>query len=403
MTKKKTGAVEIKKSIKEFAGKILTDNILSYWIKNTVDDENGGFYGRVSDKNIPDSKADKGLILNARILWTFSCAARKTDNKEYLEIAGRAYSYLLQYFYDPIYKGFYWKVDCTGKPVETKKQIYAQAFVIYALSEYFKIKPSQECLEKAVETFNAIEEYSFDRKKQGYFEAFDHEWQPLDDLRLSNKDMNEKKTMNTHLHILEGYTNLYRINKSGSLKPALSEMLDVFSDHIIDKNDFHFNLFFDENWKVKSNKISFGHDIEGSWLLLEAAEVLDVKKLTEKFREIAVKMADVCIPGINSLGGLSQDIERGEQVRNGEVEWWVQAEAVVGFLNAYKISGDEKYLETAHNLVKYIDKYVIDHQSGEWHNRISANGSPVKGEDKAGFWKCPYHNSRMCFEILDRL
>jgi cellobiose epimerase len=391
------------KKMKEFAKKILTENILSYWLEKTVDNENGGFFGRVTDKNIPDTKSDKGLILNARILWTFSCAARILSDDKYKKAADRAYDFILENFYDPIYRGFYWKVDYEGKSIDTKKQIYAQAFVIYALSEYYKINPSQICLEKAVETFNAIEEHSFDRSKGGYFEAFDREWKPLGDLRLSDKDMNEKKTMNTHLHILEGYTNLYRINRSGSLKTALNELLDVFYDHIIDKNDHHFNLFFDENWNIKSNKISFGHDIEGSWLLLEAAEVLEISKLVKKFKDMAVKMAEVCIPGINSLGGLSQDIERGAHMHDGEVEWWVQAEAVVGYINAYQITGNEKYLNLAKNLVQYIDKNVIDHTSGEWHGRLSANGKPVKGEDKVGFWKCPYHNSRMCFEIIGRL
>lgn len=394
---------DIKVKLKEFAKDVLVNNILSYWIDITVDKANGGFFGKVSEKNIPDTKADKGLILNARILWTFSAAFRKLGDKIYKEMADRAYSYLLQYFYDPIYRGFYWKIDYKGKPVETKKQIYAQAFVIYALSEYYKINPSQECLEKVVETFNAIEEHSFDRNKLGYFEAFDREWKITEDLRLSNKDMNEKKSMNTHLHVLEGYTNLYRINKSGGLKTALTELLDVFYDHIIDKKDYHFNLFFDENWNVKSDKISFGHDIEGSWLLLEAAEVVELTKIVERFKETAVKMAEGCIPAINSLGGLSQDIRRGEDMHDDEVEWWVQAEGVVGFINAYQITGDIKYLAIANNLTDYINKFVIDHKGGEWFNRISANGKPGKGGEKAGFWKCPYHNSRMCFEILDRL
>jgi len=391
---------EILDKLYEFAQKELLNNILPYWSLKTIDTYNEGFIGKIDEKNHSDFNADKGLILNARILWTFSAVSGKINDLLYKNLASRAFDYILRFFYDKEYNGFYWKLNYKGIPIETKKQIYAQAFVIYALSEYYLLTDSQESLNKAIETFALIEKYSYDNIFNGYLEAFDREWRLIDDLRLSTKDMNEKKTMNTHLHILEAYTNLFRIYKNDELKNKIIGLLDIFYDHILDKSDYHYNLFFDEEWNLKSNLISFGHDIEGSWLMLEAAETIGDQNLIEKFKSVAVKMADACLEGIYLSGALSQDVERGKNILSRETEWWVQAEAVVGFFFAYKVSGRIDFLETAYKVAQFIQDYIVDREYGEWVNLVSSNGEAIPGNDKVGFWKCPYHNARMCIELM---
>ncbi len=388
--------------LKTFAQNELYKNILPFWSNNTVDEKNGGFVGKIDEDKHIDFNSDKGLILNARILWTFSAACRRNNDEIFRKLADRAYNYIIHFFYDKEYKGFFWKLDYKGNPADTKKQVYAEAFVIYALSEYYLLTGLKECLDKAIETFELIEKYSFDPLKKGYFEAFDRKWQEIGDLRLSTKDMNEKKTMNTHLHVLEAYTNFYRIYKNEKLKNKIISLLEVFYDCILDKADFHYNLFFDENWNLKSDNISYGHDIEGSWLMLEAAEVIEDEELINKFKQVAINMAQACLEGIHPSGSLSHDVKRNSEKFSKDTEWWVQAEAVVGFHNAYKLSGKQVFLNTSINTANFIQKYIIDPVNGEWFGLVTVSGERIKGQDKAGFWKCPYHNARMCLEILER-
>jgi cellobiose epimerase len=394
---------KLKSDLSLFAVQQLKENIIPFWLKNSIDNNNDGFYGRIDEENHADENSDKGLILNARILWTFSAVSRILNHPDYKKMADRAYDYILKYFYDSSNKGFYWKLDYKGNPKDTKKQIYALAFVIYALSEYYQLTGNKDCLNKAIETFEIIEQHSFDNKLNGYFEAFSKDWQLIEDLRLSDKDMNEKKTMNTHLHILEAYTNLYRVYKNDQVREKIKNLLNVFSKHIINKSDYHYELFFDEYWHVKSDKISYGHDIEGSWLMLEAAEVIGDKDLIVKFKEIAVAMANACLPGINPSSALSHDVERGKSSFSKDVEWWVEAEAVVGFYNAYQVSGKLDFLLSANKITTFINDYIVDHKKGEWNNQVSITGELIKGHDKAGFWKCPYHNVRMCLELMSRI
>ncbi len=269
-------------SLRKEMAEDLTQNILPYWMNKMVDEQHGGFYGRRDGHDVLDAKADKGIILNTRILWTFSNAINtlsKDDSIEksvidtYRKTADRAYDFIVRYFLDSEKEGVYWMVSFDGKPVNTKKQIYAQAFCIYAMSEYYLATQKKEARDLAIELFNLVEQHSFDTIDNGYFEAFDRHWNLLEDLRLSEKDANEKKTMNTHLHVLEAYTNLYCCWKDEKLHHQLHNLILVFCDQIID-TEFHFQLFFDEHWNIKNHPISYGHDVEGSWLLYEAAEVL---------------------------------------------------------------------------------------------------------------------------------
>jgi len=377
----------------------LTGNILPFWMDQTVDHVRGGFLGQIDfqGRNVPD--ANKGAILNARILWTFSAAYRHLQKSEYLETAKRAYSYIRNHFIDRTYGGVYWELDFEGRPLGTKKQIYALAFTIYGFTEYHMITGDEEALKLAVEMYEAIEKHSFDRERNGYFEAFSREWKPISDLRLSEKDQNENKTMNTHLHILEAYTNLFRVWKDQKLHDRLVNLIRLFMDKFISPEG-HLKLFFDDDWNLKSNFISFGHDIECSWLLREAAEVAGDEKLEEQCRGLAVRIAAENLKGIDEDGGLCYEYFPDEERYDRDKHWWPQAEAIVGYYHAFRISGESVYLQQAINTWRFVQRFLVDTVNGEWHWSVNEEGLPNTGEEKAGFWKCPYHNSRACLELL---
>lgn len=395
-----TPPIDLQKDIAEFTD-VLENNILAFWSAEMTDHNGEGFIGRIDGENNKHPDADRSVILNTRILWTFSAAWQHFRDEQYLQLAGRAFDYLLKYFYDKRHGGVYWAVDAHGKVTEPKKQIYAQAFMIYALSEYCRVSHDTRALELAVSIFSLIERYSFDRKQNGYLEAFDQEWNLLEDLRLSDKDANEKKTLNTHLHILEAYTNLFRIWPSSSLYDALKNLIQLFRDRFINDQG-HFKLFFDENWNSRSDKISYGHDIEGSWLLYEAAEVLGDRALLAEIRQPVLLMADTFVQeGLRKDGGVFNDSEHGQY--DGEIHWWPQAEAMVGLANAWQLTGEPHYLDLLSQVWQFTKEHIIDQENGEWFWGIDAAGQVLKNEDKAGPWKCPYHNSRALLELIKRL
>ena len=385
----------------ELSGEL--SNILQFWSEKTPDKVNGGFYGKIDNDNHVTPEAPKGSVLNARILWTFSAAFNQNPNPSYLEIATRAYHYIITHIIDKQYGGVYWSVDYKGNPLDTKKQVYANAFAIYALSEFYKASGIEAAKQEAIDLFYLLVESAYDTVKTGYFEAFTKDWQPIDDLRLSAKDANEKKTMNTHLHVLEGYTNLYRIWPDKALGEHISLLLNNFFDHFIDHQTHHLVLFFDEDWNRRSDLVSYGHDIEATWLLLEAAEVIGDDVMMERIKKISIGIADATITGLDSDGGLWYEYEPADDHLIKEKHWWVQAEAMIGFFNAWQISGDEKYLDLSIKNWGFVKAKILDPVHGEWFWGIKQDGGVMQSEDKVGIWKCPYHNSRACLEIIKRI
>ncbi len=380
----------------------LTADILPFWMEKMTDRENGGFYGRITGTGIVMPQAEKGAVLNARILWTFSAAYRLLGKAEYLQTATRAKRYLIDRFYDKEQGGVYWSLDCKGNPLDTKKQIYALGFAIYGLSEYSRATGDTEALDYAVRLFESIERYSFDPVKNGYCEALTRDWQPIADMRLSEKDANERKTMNTHLHILEPYTNLYRVWKEARLEKQLRNLLTLFAEKIVDPATGHLRLFFDDDWNSKYNIISYGHDIEASWLMDEAAGVLGDEALTARLEPTVKAIAKAADEGLSPAGALRYETRLDKGVTNGDLHWWVQAENVVGHVNLYRRFGDNIALQKAIRCWAFIERYLIDREGGEWHWSLRADGTVNTEDDKAGFWKCPYHNSRMCMEVMER-
>lgn len=378
-------------------------DLLAWWMQHMSDRERGGFFGQMKGDGTLMPDADRGMVMLARVLWTFSEAGHLYGNPAYRVAADQACDYLLEYGWDKVYGGIFWSLDAQGQPVETRKQVYAQAFALYGLAAHHRLTGRAVSLDRALELFDLIERFSLDQKKGGYFEAFSRTWEPIDDLRLSEKDANEAKTMNTHLHVMEAYSTLYQVTREARVGKALSNLIQLFLEKFIAPAPARQHLFFDENWNLKSQTVSYGHDIECSWLLVEAAESLGDAELLATSRGVAVRMArEVWEKGLDTDGGIFNEYHPAHGL-NAEKHWWPQAEAMVGFMNAWQLSGDPRYLTASEGVWKFITSWLKDPVHGEWHWRVDENHEPVLSEDKAGPWKGPYHNVRACMEMWRRL
>jgi mannobiose 2-epimerase len=378
------------------------ESILRFWMKHTIDEDFGGFLGKLDNANKVFPNAPKGSVLNSRILWAFAAAYNLTGNRQYLNTAQRAFQYVADHFIDRENGGVYWTVDYKGKPLDTKKQIYALSFAIYGLSEFSIADKNEQAKEMAIQLYYLVVEHSYDTKNGGYVEALTVDWKEIKDVRLSKKDANEKKSMNTHLHVLEGFVSLFRIWGNEVLENKIAGLVHIFLNYIIDKNTHHLNLFFDEKWNVKSDIISYGHDIEAAWLIQEATEIIRDKELVEKVKKISVQLANAAAEGLDKDGGLWYEYEKDTNYLIKEKHSWPQAEAMIGFFNCWQITQDERYLKKSFHSWKFIQDYLLDTKNGEWFWGVKENYM-ITDEDKVGLWKCPYHNSRACIELIKRI
>lgn len=378
--------------LKASAQQILVNNILRFWSERMVDTEHGGFYGRIDGHDILHPEAEKGAVLNARILWTFASATRILHRMPYRILAARAKDYLLTRFIDHQYGGVYWSLNADGSPLDTKKQTYAIAFAIYGLAEYYRATLDQEAIDAAIRLFEDIEAHAFDAVNVGYIEALTRDWQPIADMRLSESDENGSRTMNTHLHVLEAYTNLYRVYKDPRVARQLRVLIDIFVNRLYNPANGHLDLFFDDQWQGRRDKTSPGHDIEAAWLLREALEVLGDQELLQQTLPVCRSLAQAAEEGILK-----------------ETQWWCYAEAVVGYIDQWQVLAQKDPVEASINYelaeaaYDFIQSRLLDREHGEWFWSVLPDGTPDRDNDKAGFWKCPYHNSRMCYELLERL
>lgn len=379
------------------------ENILAYWMKYTIDNDHGGFVGKIDHDNKIYPEAPKGSVLNSRILWTFSAAYHLTKKPEYLTVAERAFHYTTQYFMDKEFGGVYWTVDHKGQPLDTKKQIYALAFAVYGFSEFYHASKNESALQAAVDVYNDIVKYSYDEKNGGYIEALTRDWKAIKDLRLSAKDANEKKSMNTHLHILEAFTNLHRVSPTEILEVQLRELIQLFADDIISKQSNHLVLFFDDEWNERSKVISYGHDIEAAWLVQESTEVLGEKNLLTEIKSRSLELARAAAEGLDSDGGLWYEYDPEQHHLIRQKHSWPQAEAMIGFFNAWQNTGDESFLKQSLKSWEFVKQYMHDKNCGEWYWGVHEDYTPMTQEDKVGIWKCPYHNTRACIEIINRI
>jgi cellobiose epimerase len=380
----------------------LTHSILPFWSDRMVDNKNGGFYGRINSNDKIYPGEDKGGILNARILWTYSSAYRILKDTAYLRLASRSKDYIMAHFIDKQYGGAYRSVKSSGEPSDTRKQTYTQSFFIYGLCEYYRATGDKEALSCAKEIFELFEKYALDKSNGGYFEVFSRDWHRSHDLLIGEKTANDEKTMNTHLHIMEAYTNLYRVWPDKRVADQLKNLINIFLDKIIDSRTSHLICFMDKSWNRTSDVDSYGHDIESSWLLKEAAELLHDPALTDQITQICIKIANAAGEGLQTDGSMIYEKDNSSNKTNNERSWWVQAETVVGYFNAFELTGDKKYLDKSLNCWNYTKNHMVDNRGGGWFSSVSESGVPGRG-DKGGFWVCPYHNGRMCMEIIERI
>jgi cellobiose epimerase len=393
------------KEIRCFAAaleKELHQNILPFWKRHAPDHEWGGFRGRLDNDLAAHPRAHKGLILNTRILWTFARAYERLADPECLELAQRAHRYLFNHFFDTSHGGFYWVLDFRGQVVDSRKQVYGQAFAIYSLAQHCRATGDQLSLAEALNTFSLVEKNASDRACGGYFETCERDWQLAKEQRLSAADLSEKKSANTHLHLLEAYATLLRAWDSEQVRSRLRHLIELFLEKIIKPDGRHFCLFFDQDWTPKSRQVSYGHDIEGSWLLCEAADLLGDPRVKERVDAAAVRLAESVLEEALAEDGALR-CEAGPDGVDDDCHWWPQAEAVVGFTNAFQISGRHDFLKAAERCWAFTDRFIVDHQWGDWFWKVSRKGEPDRSIYKVGPWKGPYHNSRMCFEMSERL
>ena len=390
-----------------FKEEVLTEHeqILKFWENYTIDEENGGFIGQIDSDMTKHSDADKGVILNARITWSFSAAYKYTNKTEYLKLATRAYNYLIDKFYDHENNGVYFMVDYKGNPTVDRNQVIAVAFVTYAFSEYYIATKNEEALDYALKLFDSLETYALDKEFNGYFDAFTKEWEKLDDMRMYPSDANATKTMNANFHIMVAYANIYRAYKDDKVKRALKNLIEVLLDKIIDTKRGSLNLFFETNWDIVPSNDNYGLDIEASWLIWDAVQVLGDKKLIEQIEPIVLKIVEHCLKfGYDKDGGMMNEGNDKDGVVNTYKSWWVQAESVIAFFNAYQMTEENKYLANSLLSWDFIKKYVIDYKYGEWFGTVAKDDhEPNLEESKIGPWKCPYHNSRMGLQIAERI
>jgi mannobiose 2-epimerase len=381
----------------------LTQRILPFWMERAHDRHRGGTIGFIGEDGLADLAAPKGVILHARVLWTFSAAFRALGDEAYRVAADRSAVHFAAHFVDPTFGGVFWMVDAEGRPRDDRKHVYAQAFAIYALAEHHRSTGDDHSLRMALAIHRLVEAHAHDSRFGGYEEAFAHDWTLLDDVRLSEQDLNERKSMNTHLHLLEAYTTLYAVWPDARLATRLRELVELVLERIIAPERDRVMSFFTADWQPRSSKTSFGHDIEASWLLVEAAGVLGDDALLSRARDAAQRLAaSVLANGVDvKFGGIFYESDAG--TLDTDKEWWPQAEAIVGFLAAYEQSADEAFLRAALDTWRFVDRHMLDLDGGEWRRRVSRSGDQSRGGEKVGPWKCPYHNSRACLEVMSRV
>lgn len=376
----------------------LTNHIIPFW-NALKDEENGGFYGYIGNDYALDKKADKGVILNSRILWFYSTCYAVLKDEKCLEMARHAFEFAKKHCVDYENGGVYWMLDYKGNPADTMKHTYNIAFAIYAFSAYYNATGEKEALELAEKLFDDIENNTLD--EYGYREAFSREWKLVSNDALSENGLQADKTMNAILHLIEGYTELYIANKSERVGERLRFLLGQMKDKVYDADRIALKVFFNTKLELIGDIHSYGHDIEATWLMDRACDALGDETLKKEFSEMNLKISYNIQKIALDNGAVNNERDKTE-IDKTRI-WWVQAESVVGFINAYQHSGDEEFLKSARTVWNYIKENVVDKDNrGEWHWEVSYDNKPGKTREIAGPWKCPYHNGRMCLEVISR-
>lgn len=392
--------------LRGYADRIETDlltNVLPFWLRHAPAVNAPAFIGEVSNDLVPNPSAGRGMLLTARLLWTFAAAYRRYAQPDHLAMADRAHRDLQENFRDATHGGYWWALRPDGSVAQDRKQVYGHAFALYALAEHHAATKRPALLDEAVAVFELLETRARDPLHGGYTEAFDRTWRPIADMRLSAVDLNAPKSQNTHLHLLEAYTALWRVWPDDRLQRALRELAGLMLARIADPVTGHLRLFFSSDWIPLGDAISYGHDIEATWLMTGAAEALADAALLAQITPWVEKVAAATLArGTDIDGGVfNQGAPAG--VTNARKEWWPQAEALVGFINAAELTGNGRYLTAALHTWDFIEQRLIDRRHGEWFRGVTREGAVLTAEPKLSFWKCPYHNGRAALEATRRL
>jgi mannobiose 2-epimerase len=360
------------------------------------------FHGRIDANNTVHPDADRSAVLYTRIAYSYAAAFSYSKDASLLPRLHAAVQVLDEHFTDSDQGGLYWMVDVKGHPSDTKKHVYAQSFGIYAYAFVYKATGDVNALNRAIALFNLIEEHAFIPEQQAYYEAFDHNWNRINDVRLGKDDAMEPRSTNTHLHLLEAYAALYAVWPNELLRARLSGLITVFLEKIYNEEQQTFTTFFDDHWNPRSNIYSYGHDIETIWLMMDAATTIADSTLLLRCQLVAQKVADTILhQGIHPEFGAVYNSGQHGKVLDTDFHWWAQAEAMVGFLQVYLFTQNQGYLDATQTIWKAIQRFIIDHEQGEWFFRVNDQGTPNLLDDKVGPWKCPYHTSRACLMVLD--
>ncbi len=381
----------------------LRGDILPFWLEHARDRAHGGFYGEVNRDLTVRKNAPRGALIPARVLWTYSAAYRRYGDAAYLEMARWAYEDLVQHFWDPDSGGLFWSITADGKPQQTAKELYIQSFGIYGFSEYYRATGDKTALQRAIDLYHLLETHCRDQAHGGYFEGFRRDWTLETRLRRTHMNAPGLKSQNAHLHLMEAYTNLLRAWPDPELRRALHELIEVVMTRILNPANHHLWLFQDADWTPRTTTISFGHDIELSWLLPESAEVAGDPAQIAQAKATAVTVATATLAqGVDADGGLLS--EAGPKgLTDTTKEWWQQCEATTGFFNAFQLSGDPRFLQASLRCWDFIERRMLDRKNGEWYRAVNRDGSVQRYQPEVSFWKCPYHNGRVCMEMIDRL
>ena len=374
----------------------LTKKILPFW-ENLADEKNGGYYGYVDKNLVVKQDAHKGCILNSRTLWTFATAARVLEDPFYLTYAKRAYDFMTK-FEDKENGGVYWSVTYDGQPIDTTKHTYCQAFAVYGLAAYYRATGEKEAFDRAMALYRVIEDKC--RDEGGYGEAFRYDFGPESNEKLSENGVMASRTMNTLLHVLEAYAELYRAGGDETVKKAAQDALECFLKVMYNKDLRRLEVFYDADFNSIIDLQSYGHDVEASWLMWDAVEAVIPENEQAEYKAMCLDLLNSVLERAMTDKGFHNECEKG--IVDEKRVWWVQAEAVLGFENAWKLTGDEKYKENLEKVWQFIQDVTIDHRDGgEWYAYTTVEGKPL-GKPMVDEWKCPYHNGRMCLRIAER-
>ncbi len=392
---------DVRVALRSEARRELLDRVMPYLAAHCIDEERGGFLGFAEHGAGTDADGPSSLLLNARIFWIFATAARSVD-AAYLPVATRAYDHLRARFWDAERGGAYWSLTPAGDPLDTRKMTYGQAFLLYGLCAYYDTTRDPSALSWAQRQFGLIETHALDTTSGTYRERFDVDWSPLPGQRHSDQGPVVETTTNTLLRLLEAYTALYQVWRKPHVEARLHALLMRFLDTVIDPSTHHLRMAFDAAWQPAMDLVSYGHDIEASWLLMRAADALRDDRLQRRVRERAAAMAGaVRHDGVAHDGALIYASTSAHRALDRH--WWPQSEAVVGFLNAEAMTGDRAYLEAAAGVWQYIQLHFVDRTRGGWYARVNREGAPYAGEPSLGRGKGVYHHARACLEVLRRI